>query len=166
VKSKMFPLSLACLLMATLCAPVGAQAAPQGTITGTASVIDGDTIEIHGQRIRLHAIDAIESRQRYLLPSGKEWNCGTDAANALEQKIGRSPVECRVSDTDRYGRFVAKCYQKGEDLNAWLVANGWAVAYRQYGWDNVAQENAAKAAKRGIWASRFVMPWEWRRGKR
>lgn len=123
-------LSPACLLMAALCAPVGAQAASQGTITGTASVIDGDTIEIHGKRIRLHAIDAIESRQKCLLPNGKEWRCGTDAANALAQKIGRSPVECRVNDTDRYGRFVAKCYQKGEDLNAWLVANGWAVSYR------------------------------------
>jgi len=65
-----------------------------------------------------------------------------------------------------YGRFVAKCYQKGEDLNAWLVANGWAVAYRQYGWDYVSQEREAKAAKRGIWPRRFVMPWDWRRGQR
>jgi endonuclease YncB( thermonuclease family) len=58
------------LHMTTLCAPLGAQAASQGTITGTASVIDGDTIDIHGSRIRLHAIDAIESRQKCLLPNG------------------------------------------------------------------------------------------------
>ncbi len=134
-------------------------------ISGTASVIDGDTIEIHGNRIRLHAIDAIESRQKCLLPNGTEWRCGTDAANALAKKIGRSPVQCHINDKDQYGRFVAKCYQNGKDLNAWLVASGWAVAYRQYGHDYVAQETEAKAAKRGIWASRFVMPWVWRRGQ-
>ena len=155
----------ACLLTAAMCAPVGAQAASQGTISGTASVIDGDTIEIHAKRIRLHAIDAIESRQKCLLPNGEEWRCGTDAANALAEKIGRSPVECHVNDKDQYGRFVAKCYQQDEDLNAWMVASGWAVAYRQYGRDYVAQETEAKAAKRGIWASRFIMPWDWRRGQ-
>lgn len=117
-------------------------------------------------RIRLHAIDAIESRQRCLLSDGSEWRCGTNAAKALAEKIGQAPVECRVTDKDRYGRFVAKCFQRGQDLNAWLVAAGWAVAYRRYGKDYVSQESEAKAAKRGIWASQFVMPWDWRRGKR
>ena len=133
------------------------------TITGTASVIDGDTIDIHGTRIRLHAIDAIESRQRCFLPSGKAWNCGRDAAFALANKIGRAPVSCSVRDVDRYGRLVAVCRKDGEDLNAWLVANGWAVAYRRYGRDYIPQENAARKAQRGIWASEFMMPWDWRR---
>ncbi len=132
---------------------MGAQAASQGTITGTASVIDGDTIEIHGERIKLHAIDAIESRQKCRLPGGREWRCGTDAANTLAQKIDRSPVECRVSDTDRYGRFVAKCYQKGEDLNAWLVANGWAVASRQYGRDYATVCVATTGTKPAVFAA-------------
>jgi len=153
-------------LLAFLCPLGNAQAAGANTITGTATVIDGDTIDIHGARIRLQAIDAIESRQRCILPNGREWRCGTDSANALAQRIGRAPVECRVSGKDRYGRFVARCFQKGEDLNAWLVANGWAVAYRQYGREYVPQENAARKARRGIWASRFVMPWDWRRGQR
>lgn len=154
------------VLLAALGASPSADAASRHMITGTASVIDGDTIEIHGARIRLHAVDAIESRQRCLLPDGTEWRCGTDAAKALSEKIGQAPVECRVTDKDRYGRFVAKCFQRGEDLNAWLVAEGWAVAYRQYGKDYVSRESEAKAAKRGIWASQFVMPWDWRRGKR
>lgn len=136
------------------------------SIVGRASVIDGDTIEIHGKRIRLQAIDAIESRQRCILPSGKEWRCGRDSANALAGKIGTATVECRVSGLDRYGRFVAKCFQGGEDLNGWLVANGWAVAYRRYGKDYVDEERGARAKRLGIWASRFVMPWDWRRGAR
>jgi len=144
----------------------GTQAASRQVISGRASVIDGDTLDIHGARIRLYAVDAIESRQRCVRPDGSDWRCGAVAAQALQQKIGSAPVECQVRNKDRYDRFVAKCFQRGEDLNAWLVASGWAVAYRQYGKDYVSQESAAKAAKRGIWASQFVMPWDWRRGKR
>ncbi|WP_212770013.1 thermonuclease family protein [Thalassovita mangrovi] len=79
-------------LMISFWAAYGAPIAAQNLISGTASVIDGDTIEIHGTRIRLHAIDAIESRQKCLLPNKSEWRCGADAANALANKIGRAPV--------------------------------------------------------------------------
>lgn len=110
----------ACLLVVFACVSFGAPATSQSLIAGTASVIDADTIEIHGARIRLHAVDAIESGQKCLLPGGKEWRCGTDAANALAKKIGRSSLKCQVYDKDRYGRFVAKCFQKGEDMSAFM----------------------------------------------
>jgi endonuclease YncB( thermonuclease family) len=141
-------------------------ASPQAcadTVSGTASVIDGDTIDIHGSRIRLHAIDAIESRQRCYLPGDKAWNCGRDAAFALSDKIGGAPVTCDVRDVDRYGRLVAICRSGGVDLNAWMVENGWAVAYRRYGRAYVQAEDRARKARRGIWASTFMMPWDWRR---
>ena len=141
----------------------GALPAKADTISGTASVIDGDTIEIRGIRIRLHAVDAMESRQGCFLPDGKAWNCGRDAAYALADKIGRAPISCEVRDVDRYGRLVAVCRKAGEDLNAWLVVNGWAVAYRRYGRDYIKQEEGARAARHGIWASEFMMPWDWRR---
>lgn len=154
---------LAKVLGAAFTVAVIGSSANAASISGTASVIDGDTIEIHGNRIRLHAVDAIESRQRCLLPSGKAWNCGRASATALAERIGRSPVSCDVRDVDRYGRLVAVCRKGGEDLNAWLVANGWAVAYRRYGRDYVSQEDAARNARLGIWASQFQMPWDWRR---
>ncbi|RLL62810.1 thermonuclease family protein [Paenirhodobacter hankyongi] len=133
-------------------------------ISGTASVIDGDTIDIHGQRIRLHGIDCPEGRQRCYI-AGKPWACGTDAANALADQIGRAPVSCQPRDVDRYGRVVAICRSRGTNLNAWMVENGWAVAYRHYSLDYVAAENRARSAKRGIWASQFEMPWDWRRSR-
>ncbi len=134
-------------------------------VTGTASVIDGDTIEVHGQRIRLHGIDAPESRQLCRL-DGKPWQCWKDAANALAEKIARRPVTCEDLGRDRYKRMIARCTVAGEDLEKWLAANGWALAYRRYSLDYVDEEADAQAAQRGIWASEFVKPWEWRRGKR
>lgn len=136
------------------------------TISGTASVIDGDTIEIHGQRIRLSAIDAIESRQPCILAGGKNWNCSRDAAFALSDKIGRAPLACEVKDIDRYGRSVAVCGLDGEDIGAWMVENGWAVAFRRYGTEYVAAEGRARAAGLGIWRSEFQMPWDWRKEHR
>ncbi len=54
----------------------------------------------------------------------------------------------------------------GEDINAWMVLEGLALAYRRYSHDYVDEEADDQAARRGIWASEFVRPWEWRRGKR
>ncbi len=47
-----------------------------------------------------------------------------------------------------------------------MVSQGWAVDYYQYSYEYSRAEQRAKSARRGIWAGRFVLPWEWRRGKR
>jgi endonuclease YncB( thermonuclease family) len=140
-------------------------AAALADLTGKPAIIDGDTIEIAGQRIRLHGIDAPESRQLCSL-GGKLWQCGKDATDVLAKLISRRPVTCQERDQDRYGRIVAICYAGGEDLNAQMVLQGLALAYRRYSRDYVDEEADAQAARRGIWAGKFVLPWEWRRGKR
>src|SRR4249919_2235646 len=99
----------------------------QDRIIGVVSVIDGDTIEIHGQRIRLFGIDAPESSQLCIRASGERWRCGQQASFVLADRIGRASVNCRPRDLDRYGRVVAVCFKGNEDLNRWMVANGWAV---------------------------------------
>ncbi len=134
-------------------------------VTGPARVIDGDTLEVQGQRIRLHGIDAPETRQLCRL-DGKPWQCGEDATNALTEKIARQPVTCEDLGRDRYKRIIARCTVAGEDIGTWMVSEGLALAYRRYSLDYVDQEADAQAARRGIWASEFVKPWEWRRGKR
>jgi endonuclease YncB( thermonuclease family) len=131
-------------------------------LVGIASVIDGDTIEIHGTRIRLTGIDAPESRQ-FCEHKGEKWLCGKAAAMALADHIAGRTVDCRSRGTDRYGRTLAVCLLGSEDINGWLVMNGWAMAYRHYSTAYVGEEDAAKAAKRGIWTSVFIAPWDWRK---
>ena len=143
----------------------GAVPAAAESLAGQASVIDGDTIEIHGQRIRLFGIDAVESRQR-CTRGGKQWNCGKDSAFALADRIGRSAIDCHGVERDRYGRLVAVCFKGSEDLNRWMVEQGWAVAYRRYSMDYVQAEEAARVAGRGVWSGSFDMPWDWRKTAR
>ena len=115
-------LVLACTLPACSSETVGAD------LQGVASVIDGDTIEIHGTRIRLNGIDAPESGQLCQDARGTAWRCGQQAALALSDRIGRQVVSCQQTDTDRYGRVVADCFTGGENLNHWMVREGWALA--------------------------------------
>jgi len=54
----------------------------------------------------------------------------------------------------------------GEDLGEWMVLRGWAVAYVYYSYEYTRAEAIAKSRKRGIWASEFDMPWDWRQAQR
>ena len=134
-------------------------------VSGRARVVDGDTLDIGRTRVRLHGIDAPESRQS-CLADGRRWPCGERATRALDQRIGSRTVSCEERDRDRYGRSVAVCRAAGEDLNAWMVRAGWAIAYRRYSRTYVAEESSARAARRGLWRGDFVAPWDWRRGER
>lgn len=150
-----------CCVASAICfaLPVHAQ------ISGPASVTDGDTLRIGSQKIRLHGIDAPESRQT-CKASGKSWRCGAAATRALRKRIAGRTVACDERDRDRYGRIVAVCRVAGKDVNAWMVSQGWAVAYRKYSRDYVSEESAAKSGRRGLWKGEFVPPSRWRRGER
>lgn len=153
-------------IVAALALLLSAAPVTANELVGVASVIDADTIEIRGVRIRLHGIDAPESRQLCRRNSGDEWRCGQQAALALADRIGRLTVNCAVRDVDHYGRAIAVCTQDNQDLNRWLVNEGWAVAYRRYSRDYIEAEDQARRAGRNIWSGEFLMPWDWRRGQR
>lgn len=132
---------------------------------GRATVIDGDTLEVRGQRFRLHGVDAPEAGQT-CRKDGRRWRCGQEAALRLADRIGSRNVLCEERDRDRYERIVAVCHVDGEDLNAWLVRHGWALAYRSYSRDYIDEEEQARAARAGLHAGTFVAPWTYRQQRR
>jgi len=135
-------------------------------LSGPAFVIDGDTLEVKRQRIRLSGIDAPESDQTCQNSIGATYRCGDYATRMLREGIGQRAVTCDARDRDRYGRLIAVCHLGGTDLNAWMVRNGLALAYRRYSMDYAPQEDLARAEGRGLWAGGFIAPWDWRRGAR
>ena len=138
-------------------------AAAAEAIAGPARVIDGDTIVVAEVRVRIFGIDAPESRQSCTAGDGHDYFCGRVAASALAEKIAGRPVTCRPRTTDRYGRTVAVCFDAGdEDLGAWMVRAGVAIAYRKYSTVYVDDEDTARRARRGLWAGEFVEPSKWR----
>ena len=158
------------------CAPVAARNygankvapnSPQQVITGPARILDGDTLIINRVHIRLFGIDAPEMDQFCKAPHNPHWRCGLAARKALVTATLQQIVTCRGRAIDDYQRLVAVCFISSDggrniELNRLMVAEGWAMAYRRYAKLYVADEEAAHAAKLGLWASQFMMPWAWR----
>lgn len=132
-------------------------------LTGYPTVVDADTLILSDMRVRLHGVDAPEKEQSCIDANGTQYRCGGVATEALRAKIGTAPVRCIVTGPEKYRRLVGHCHLGKVDLNGWLVANGYALAYRPFSVRYVAQEDEAKAAKRGIWSGSFTPPWEWRK---
>jgi|TARA_B110000211_G_C13897280_1_gene472294 endonuclease YncB( thermonuclease family) len=132
-------------------------------ILGIPVVTDGDTIKISNNRIRLHGIDAPERNQK-CVKKLKEYNCGTVATNALIKKIKKRAVKCMIQgNKDRYNRFIGVCFIEQENLNKWMVRNGYAVAYRRYSKDYILDEEFAKKNILGLWSGVFIKPEKWRK---
>ena len=134
-------------------------------LSGTALIVDGDTITISGNKIRLSGIDTPE-RDQTCKRAGTTWRCGYKATETLRDWTYTKEVRCVGDTRDRYGRLIANCFVDGYNLNARLVYEGIALAYRKYSKQYIPEEDKARVAKRGIWAGEFVAPWDWRKGKR
>ena len=134
----------------------------------TYTITDGDTLKRDGIRYRLEGLDAPEINQICTL-NNQDWECGLAAALYLEQLQGTDGFECEDIGQDRYKRVLARCYiledDNRMDIGSLMVREGYALAYRRYSKDYIDEEELAKENKRGLWRSKFIKPWEWRRDK-
>jgi endonuclease YncB( thermonuclease family) len=131
-------------------------------IAGVPHVVDGDTITIADVKIRLDGIDAPETDQVCLDRQAARWTCGIEARNQLSQHVDSRAIHCTPTGVDVYRRVLAVCRLDDEDLNAWMVRQGWALAFVRYSKTYVADEASARNAQRGMWAGAFIAPWDWR----
>lgn len=129
------------------------------------AVIDGDTIKVQLSTgpvtVRLGHIDAPELTQ-----SG-----GGAAVRALHSRVLAQEVSLDVVTRDGDERMVAVVFVGGENVNAWMVKQGHAWAYRGHTRDGdyCVWENAARSLGRGLWDNKgrdWVAPWDWRESKR
>jgi endonuclease YncB( thermonuclease family) len=156
--------AVACILILAPMAQTPAVAAGEprtdaaDVIVGSAGVVDGDGLRIGGERIRLHGVDAFERGQ-----TCGDQPCGRLSAEHLDRLTRGTLVRCTPLDVDRYGRTVARCEARGVDVGGAQVEAGLALAYRRYSRDYVPQEDAARRARRGAWATDFTPPEDWRR---
>lgn len=160
---------LAALLVPALALLAGFQVAParadEGalrTVSGPATVIDGSTIEIGGRRLRLHGIDAPDLDQICFDGHERGYPCGRVAAAALAARIGSNALACEPrAAADGSAGVVCRLGQ--DDLAAWMVASGYAVADRSVSADYTDQDRRAWGRRLGLWSGVFELPAERRR---
>lgn len=133
---------------------------------GKARVIDGDILEIGGEVIRLKGVDAPERKQECRSAIGVPYNCGLVAVEGLTTLTKGKELTCVGTRRDENGSLIAKCFSGDTDINEIMVLKGFAVAYRQHTNDYVSAEHIAKKQSEGLWGGEFLLPWEWRQGKR
>ena len=122
------------------------------------SIHDGDTITVlQGKqqiKVRLFGIDAPELKQPY----------GKKSKQFLANLIAGKVVEVEKNGKDRYKRTIGSIYLNDKDINAQMVENGYAWAYRKFSKKYTAQESKAKSQRLGLWRDKEPIPaWEWRR---
>ena len=132
-------------------------------IAGHPRIVDGDTLAFGDMRVRLDGIDAPEHGQLCQNGAGHSYNCGQEALVALNGQIRGEEIRCEGTQHDRYQRLIATWWRGSETLDAWMVAHGWAVAYRRYSQEYVGEEDEAREGHKGMWVGAFDMPWDWRR---
>ena len=139
------------------------QLAHAADITGVPKIREGDQVQIGNSRIRLSGIDAPSVDQLCLNTNGERWTCGVAARDELIKHVDNKSWICHPrQNADRRGRIVAHCEVDGEDIQKWMVQNGWALSFVRASHDYDADEAAAREAKAGMWQGAFIAPWDWR----
>jgi micrococcal nuclease len=125
--------------------------------------VDGDTVAVNMngnvETVRFIGVDTPETHK----PNTPVQCYGPDAAahtKALISKFGKVRLQADPLDTnrDRYGRLLRYVYlPDGTLVEAQTISEGYGFAYTQFPFqkadDFKADEQSAKAAKKGLWGA-------------
>jgi micrococcal nuclease len=90
---------------------------------------------------------------------------GSKARDLLAGMVMGKVIEIEDHGPDHYGRKLVRIEVESQDVSAAMIAAGMPWHYTRYNKDGAlaAAEQAARAARRGLWADKEpVPPWEWR----
>jgi endonuclease YncB( thermonuclease family) len=119
-------------------------------IRSFAIVKEDGTLRLRGRTIRLYGIH-IPTTERTCQTFTRPVNCGERAALALEFKIGANFVSCEPKWRNDDRSITAVCHVEGEDLSAYLIERGWALALPDAPFEYVALEKIARSRGIGVW---------------
>lgn len=130
-------------------------------------VVDGDTIWVRidgeNEKIRFVGIDTPETKKEFT-----PVECYADEAEErLKALLKRKKVALlknkKGDNRDKYGRLLRYVFVDGKDIDAQLIEEGYAFAFRRYPHDRmdfyIEKEAQAKAAKRGMWNPKNCSYW-------
>lgn len=112
--------------------------------------IKGKTIHLYG----IHIPDTAKTCSRNKSPPA----CGSRAVVALDFKIDGF-VRCEIVSTNQDGSLVGWCrvkashFNEGEDLSAYLLQKGWAVALPDASIEYQTLEKIARSRQFGVWGT-------------
>ena len=135
------------LLLMLLLLPITAHAADYNSY---AIVKDDGTLRVQGRTIWLYGIripPTYESCLTFMRPP----RCGPRAILMLELKIDPYFVHCHEMSRNADRSINARCTSQGEDLSAYMLENGWAVALPNAPPEYKTLEKSARAKYLGIW---------------
>ncbi|MEP0201653.1 MAG: hypothetical protein ABJ084_07330 [Halioglobus sp.] len=112
---------------------------------------------IKNTEVHLYGIHIPDTGRTCSATSGKVV-CGTRGVIALEAKVDRF-VKCEVINTyddgsvEGWCRINASTFSDGEDLSAYLLEEGWAVALPEAPIDYHTKEKIARSRGIGVWGT-------------
>jgi endonuclease YncB( thermonuclease family) len=125
-------------------------AAAQSEVSGITFVQEDGSMRISGSLVRLYGI--------YIPPTGQTCStfirpmpCGTRASLALDFRISGAFVHCLPRASNPDGSITASCTVDQEDLSAWMLQRGWAVALPDAPFEYRTLEKIAQSRGIGIW---------------
>ncbi|MFC0407798.1 thermonuclease family protein [Roseomonas elaeocarpi] len=121
-------------------------------------VVDGDTLRLGDQVVRLDGVQAPPRGETCVDAAGRSFDCGAAAAEKLASLVAHHAVDCQLHGSDAFSRSLGICRSAETEVNAQLVAEGWALAS---GETLLAKEDQARSRRLGLWASGVVPPAEW-----
>jgi len=146
--------ALSCCMLACL-ASAGMQSAAGQT------VVDADTLKVGDRIFRLYGVDVPDARQSC---DDGAWFPRPHAVEALTKFIGDRKVECIEVYTDQMtGVPVALCNAGNDDLQVFMVGQGWGWAVRPDGLKYVDYERQAMALRRGVHGHECERADRWRK---
>lgn len=118
-------------------------------LTSYAFIRDDATLEVAGRHLRLYGI-YIPETGRTCEPRIRPVRCSSRAARALRFKV-RGFVRCRLGGEYDDGSIAAYCRVEEQDLGAYLIERGWAVALPNAPFAYHVSERIARHRGFGVW---------------